>query len=152
MPPVCPHVVYLLIVDAEPSGYTRLAEAAEGMGITILHATTARAALGLARWCHPQLCMVNSQLSDASGFELLGSFRGELPEATFFLVGDRYREEDEFRALTTGSTIYVCKPVQAAWITACTLRENAQPSCSFKSGWPGVMDRIVADHTSADLR
>jgi DNA-binding response OmpR family regulator len=122
MPTICPRSAYLLLVDVQSSDYIRLAEAAQGMGITVLYATTAQSALGLARQCRPQICMVNSRLPDRCGFELLLSLRHELPEATFFLVGDQYREEDERRVMAIGATLYVCKPVHPSWITACKPR------------------------------
>ena len=145
MPPSCPRSAYLLLVDVQPSDFIRLAEAAEGMGITVLRAKTGQVALELACQCRPQICMVNSCLPDLSGFELLASLRHELREATFFLVGDQYRKEDELRALRLGSTLYVCKPVQASWIAACkpresgAVREQTTVMCdkSWPCGWPG---------------
>jgi ActR/RegA family two-component response regulator len=113
----CSHSICLGIVDAKPSDYVRLAEAAKSMGITVLQASTGRAAIQLVRQCRAQLWMVNARLPDQSGFELLEALRGELPTATLFLVGDEYCQADELRAMALGS-LYVCKPVQASWITA----------------------------------
>jgi DNA-binding response OmpR family regulator len=145
MPLDNPHPVYLLLADTQPSDYTRLAEAAQSKDMTVLQATTGRDAIRLARQCRPQLCLVNSCLPDMSGFEVLESLRGELPASTFFLIGNEYRKEDELRALAIGATIYVCKPVQASWITACKPRESGQLFCSFKPDWPEAEAHVSVD-------
>ena len=87
---VSSHSICLGILDAGASQYThtRLAKAAESMGIGVLQASTGRTAIRLARQCRPQLCIVNSCLPDLSGFDLLRSLRWEPPKATLFLVGD----------------------------------------------------------------
>ena len=63
--------------------------------------------------------IINVELPDLSGFDLVEMLR-PIPKGTaVFLVGDQYALEDELRALRLGVGSYLCKPLDDSILHAC---------------------------------
>ena len=57
------------------------------------------------------LCLVNTQLADMSGCDLLSMLRPHVPKGGAVMVGSVYDADDEIKARRSGAAMYVCKPV-----------------------------------------
>ena len=60
------------------------------------------------------LCLVNTQLADMSGCDLLPMLRPHMPGGRAVLVGNVYDANDEMKARRRAAAVYVCKPVSAS--------------------------------------
>ena len=60
--------------------------------------------------------MINTQLPDMTGFDVVERLDPRRRGSLVFLVADAYRAEDEIRALSLVATMYLCKPVSPAWL------------------------------------
>jgi len=123
----------IVIVDADYARYEDFIEAAR-QGVVSLHfCVDARSAVRLARRFRADVWLVNTTLPDMSGFDLLemlaphvmqgavdpqisGARRsldgvGKGMRSGIFLVSDAYRIEDEQRALASGVSGYLVRPV-----------------------------------------
>jgi DNA-binding response OmpR family regulator len=62
----------------------------------------------------PDVCLVNLQMPEFSGFDLVEMIQPFPEGVTVCLMADRYVLEDEVRALSLGVHSYLCKPLEAA--------------------------------------
>ncbi len=76
------------------------------------------------------LWLINSQLPDISGIDLLSLVRQRVPRTRVFLVGDHYCPQEESAARAAGATAYLCKPPTSAWLDNWVHAVRAGPSHS----------------------
>lgn len=107
----------VLIVDAQPDDYRRIASRPDQENVTFYFARSGHDALQLSQQSRVQTWLVNLHLPDMTGLELLDVVRGRYPATTFLLVGDTYSATDELAVRTAGATAYLCKPVDGAWLS-----------------------------------
>lgn len=105
----------VVVVDAELQDYAELLPELERRGFLTQSAASARAAVQVATRGAGVLWIVNVRLPDADGFDLFEQIRSRSPQATVFLIGDRYAIEDELRSRKLGAALYACKPPCVAW-------------------------------------
>ena len=108
----------LLVVDLRPDDYLQLAAEVDAAEYRFLYATCGDEALRIPRKSLFGLWLINIDLPDMSGLDLLALVRSRDPGAACILVGDTYSEAEELSARQLGATFYGCKPPQAAWLRA----------------------------------
>ncbi len=116
MKPVLTPSIRVSIVDSSPEDYNALLAVAGTPGVSIHFLSSGNDALRFARRYHPGLWVINTHLSDMSGFDLAEMLRSMRPSTLVFIIGDEYRLDDEMQALTLGMAKYLCKPLVPSWI------------------------------------
>jgi FixJ family two-component response regulator len=115
----------ILVVDPEQSDYDCLLPLAVADGCEIRFFATGGAMLRRKREMRDGLVIVNVELPDFSGFDLVEMLQ-PFPQGTaVFLVADRYAVEDEVRALRLGVSSYLCKPLEGAVLYECRAIQRA---------------------------
>lgn len=105
----------ICVVDPRPADYDAVVARAVGEDAEVVFAGSAREALRL-RPEAPEMWVVNCELPDLSGLELLDMLRGRFPQTPVCMVSDEYRPEDELAARSRGASMYLCKPLVAEWL------------------------------------
>jgi DNA-binding NarL/FixJ family response regulator len=72
-------------------------------------ATSGEEALALFRMCRPDVTLMDLQLPDMSGLEVINRIRASDPEARIIVVTMYQGDEDIFRALDAGASTYLLK-------------------------------------------
>jgi CheY-like chemotaxis protein len=102
------------IVDAHRLGYGHLSADPQAKQLDIHFLASGRELLHSWQWSRPDVCFVNLQMPDFSGFDLVEMIQPFPEGTTVYLLADRYVPEDEVRALSLGVHSYLCKPLEAA--------------------------------------
>ena len=110
----------VFVVDANVNDYRNLVESMTDGGYRMEVCPSGRAALRKDPTNPPELWVVNMNLPDMSGPDLLSMLRWRYPGVPICLVSDDYRVEDEISARCSGAEIYLCKPIESDWLTAAT--------------------------------
>ena len=108
----------VVIVDANPSDYVSLAPLVEAGEIDIRFLLSGRSAMREGRYLAAPLWMININLPDHNGFDVLEMYFQRKTTPLILMVADEYAPEDELRALELGVAKYLCKPVDPAWLHA----------------------------------
>ena len=108
------------VVGARPDDYLGLVDELAGEGVSLDVFNSARAALRSSTTAAPDLWILNMNLPDMSGTDLLSMLRWRFPGVPVFLVSDDYRQEDEISARSSGAEMYLCKPLCGEWLTEAT--------------------------------
>ena len=116
----------VVVVDADPCDYGAIASLAEAGEIDLRLFASGRSALQRAGDLQAAIWMVNVQLPDWSGFDLVEMLRDQIDGATVCIVSPKYRTEEEVRSYRTGAAMYVCKPVEASWVRAWVHQQRAR--------------------------
>lgn len=114
------NVPQVFVVDANVGDYRDLAETMTDSGYRIELCPSGRAALRKDPAESPEMWVVNMNLPDMSGPDLLSMLRWRYPGVPICLVSDEYRVEDEISARCSGAELYLCKPLESEWLTAAT--------------------------------
>lgn len=107
----------LVVVDSAPDDYTSLIEDERTPPLTIRHFRTGEEALRAFDPTATTLWMANLNLPDMTGIALLELIRRRAHRYPVVLVGDVYSADDELAARAAGASAYLCKPVEASWLT-----------------------------------
>jgi len=86
--------------------------------VTTVTATTRKTAMELARQHRPQLAIVDLQLGDDSGLDLVRDLRSEVPDIVLVMVTAYGSMEVAVRAIKAGANEVMGKPVTAREILA----------------------------------
>lgn len=116
MKPILTPSIRVTIVDSSPQDYKALLAAAGTPGVSIHFLFSGNDALRFARRHPSGLWVINTQLPDMSGFDLAEMLRAVRRSDLVFIIGDKYRLDDEVQALTLGLAKYLCKPLEPSWI------------------------------------
>jgi DNA-binding response OmpR family regulator len=108
----------IFVVDANNNDYRELVESMTDEGYKVELCPSGRAALRKDPASPPELWVVNMNLPDMTGPDLLSMLRWRYPGVPICLVSDDYRVEDEIAARCTGAEMYLCKPIESEWLTA----------------------------------
>ena len=117
------------IVDDDPNVHSELVEAIP-RHMTIETFRNGDAAIRYPQRASIDLWIINTRLPDVSGFELCRQLATTDRSPAIYLMGDQYDESEERRSYLCGATVYVCRPVRAAWLqnwTGC--RASQVDSC-----------------------
>lgn len=120
----------VLIIDDDAQTLSMLRIAFTARGYQVVTETSGRAGLRTASRVKPQVILLNIQLSDVDGRDVLVAFR-DLTSAPIIALSTRPDPEDIVRALDTGADDYVIKPFGIEELLARTRaairRATAQP-------------------------
>jgi DNA-binding response OmpR family regulator len=106
----------VIVVDSNPSDYVRLAKWARQAGMRFHQLPRGQEALQAALRVAVDLWIINVELPDMCGFELVEQLQPRRRGSKVYLVGNHYRQEDERRAVSQGVTMYLCKPARRTWL------------------------------------
>lgn len=101
----------ILVVDDEPLIRFVLAEALRGWGHVPLEAGTIAAALHLFATENPQAALLDIELPDGSGLDLLTQLKQHQPHLLVIVSSANLSVEDRITALSRGAYAFLAKPV-----------------------------------------
>ena len=104
------------IVDLQYEDYDSLLELAGATGCDLSFTQTGHSALRISRLLGADLWIINADLPDMSGFDLLDMLQSTFAGSVVFIVDSVYRLEHERRAMMLKAAQYLCKPVVASWL------------------------------------
>lgn len=110
--------VRILIVDAEPQSMRLLRTALGKEGYRTTEAGTAAEALAAASARKPDLILLELDLPDADGTDLIKSLREQWCHRPILVVSARDREDDKVQALDRGADDYITKPFSTGELVA----------------------------------
>ncbi|HEX5462708.1 MAG TPA: LytTR family DNA-binding domain-containing protein [Steroidobacteraceae bacterium] len=115
----------LLIVDDEPAARTGLVRLCEGMADVhvVGEAGTGAGAIEAAACLRPDLMLLDADLPDMTGFDVLGALRRRQQRRTILLTANVHEAS---RAFAAGAMDFLVKPVTGAAISASILRARAR--------------------------
>ncbi len=79
----------------------------------------ARSVLRLTAVNRIALWVIEIELPDMSGLDLIEMIRDRLQDSTVCMIGATYRQTDEARAYRAGATIYASRPLESTWLISC---------------------------------
>ena len=141
MPRLLSSQMHIAVADPRPKDYRDLTLLAGEHGWHIHFLTTGGAAIQLARRGFSALWMVNINLPDMSGFDLLEMLRDEAVKPRVFAVADQYRAEDERHACCRGADVFVCKDAGQSIDCRPILEALIVEKCA---GPPGISESSIA--------
>ena len=104
------------VVDSNPSDYRHLVQDNDDPNTTFAFLSDARSALRVNPSNSNAVWIINLDLPDMSGVDLLSMLRTRFPTSPVYLVGDDYHPEQERAARMSGASLYFCKPLQPEWL------------------------------------
>jgi DNA-binding response OmpR family regulator len=113
------------ICDPDTPAYESVLSELQGSDLTCCFLSTGNDALELARRWSVGLWLINSRLSDMSGFDLARRLRRSNAGVRVLIVGDDYSVDEELQTLSLGLVKYLVKPLDGDWLVRC-----AQPAIS----------------------
>ncbi len=117
----------LLVVETDAAEIRVLRDLFQGRGYEIHEAHTGAEARALAGRRSFDLILLDHQLPDASGEELLAHFRQRNPRALVVILTPEPTPDNSVRLLKSGAAAYVRQPVDAAYLGAlCASMARAQ--------------------------
>jgi len=136
------------VVDSCPQDYLSLVAGLTSQQIPYHLLLTGEDALRRTGLATSGLWLINMDLPDMRGTDLLGLVRQRTPTVPVFLVGDNYSSQEELAARAAGSTAYLCKPPNFAWLEEWARTVRAGPRDQSLSSHP-LLDKALA--TFSDL-
>lgn len=137
----------VLIVDDNPVASQLLAQGFERLAMTATTSNGSITAMEAVRTFTPSLCVVDLQLGDESGLDLIREIRAELPTALIILLTGYGSIDVAVRAVKAGADEVLEKPITAREILA---RVEGGASAETLIDTPSV-DRAVWEHVSRVL-
>ncbi|HEY9854329.1 MAG TPA: response regulator [Stenomitos sp.] len=102
----------ILVIEDDPACQEIIAARLEAGGFGCVPASTGQAGLGLARDHAVAAILLDLRLPDQDGLELLGTLRRQLPELPIIVMTAHGSEAIAVKALTSGASDYLIKPIQ----------------------------------------
>jgi DNA-binding response OmpR family regulator len=110
---------HILIVDGDAAARTELGREITRLGHTVSYATTAEAAsLALARATRPDLALIETDLPDSDGRELVARLRRRGALLPLILLADNASEEDIVWGLDAGADDFLVRPLRMREVAA----------------------------------
>lgn len=106
----------ILVVDTRPDDYVSFAPWVKKNGIELRFVSSGKAALRAATEMNPALWLINVELPEMTGFDLLEMVRDKMGSACAVVVADHYLPQDEMRSAEVGAMLYACKPLESSWL------------------------------------
>lgn len=133
----------IVVVDPQPDDYTVVTPWAEENNIQCHFVVSGLSALRVARDRKPALWMINVELPEMTGFDLLEMISDILGAPFVVLVANQYRSEDELRSAEAGASLYISKPVERSWLDTLHLAVNDGLFLSGKRRQAGVHPHTI---------
>ncbi|WP_236715562.1 two-component system response regulator [Pseudomonas sp. BMS12] len=102
----------ILIVDDQSSDVLILSEALHDLG-EVISATDGRTALEIARFCRPDLVLLDIQMPGMNGFDICRVMKSDpkLCDAAILFVTSHTQSDNEIKALELGGVDFIQKPL-----------------------------------------
>jgi len=108
--------ITVVVVDPRVADYVDLMQLATASGWNIHFLRGGRDAIRAAVYIPADLWIVNGDLPDSDGLDVVEMLHPYVSASDIFVIADTYREADEMRALALGVAVFLCKPLEAAWL------------------------------------
>ena len=118
----------LVIVDSQPQDYQSLLTELSSWRVNCHLYSTGDEALRRTGASTTGPWLINTQLPDMQGVELLKLVRQRVRTASVLLVSDAYSSEEEVAVRAAGATAYLCKPPSITWLYSFTNTVRAGPA------------------------
>ena len=112
----------VVVVDDCPGDYTVFGPLEQNGELKLQFITTGGDALRRSQGLSVNLWLINTQLPDLSGFDIVEMLQPVPPGTAVFLIGNHYRSADELKALRLGVSKYLVKPLSCDWLSDFRLR------------------------------
>ena len=146
----CSRSLHVVVVDECPGDYTNFRPLVQSGEIELQFVTSGGDALRLSHRWLIHLWLINTQLPDLSGFDVVEMLQPMPPGTAVFLIGNQYGSEDELRALRLGVSKFLVKPLSCEWLSDFRLR--APPGRpTIRAGYPRA-DARAPDVRVPDVR
>ena len=142
--PGAPGVRRLLLVDDDPALRRNLVRALESDGFTVTAAGSLKDAYELAADAPPDFAVLDLNLSDGHGMELVRTLLELRPGARIVIVTGYDSIASSLVALKAGALDYLAKPATAAQIIASLRGGRRTPDAAHEA--PMSADRIRWEH------
>lgn len=113
-----PGIRQLVVVDPDLHAYRTLVESAQSGELKLTLTSSGRSALRLLPSFIDATWVINTQLPDMSGFELLDMLFSLQHKLRAAVIDNEYDRDRELQALRQRAMQYVCKPMHPSWIDA----------------------------------
>jgi DNA-binding NarL/FixJ family response regulator len=140
--------IRILIVDDHPlmrEGIGAVLEEEEGM-LVVGSASNGQQAIELFRECRPDVTLMDIQMPEMNGIEVMKAIRGEFPAARFVVLTTYDGDVQALRALKAGATGYLLKNM--IWKD---LPECIRVVHSGRRRIPPEVAAAIAEHVTDDL-
>jgi DNA-binding response OmpR family regulator len=108
--------IVIAVADAREADYIELLRLATRRRWSVHLMPSGRDAVRAAEYLPANLWIINADLPDMNGLDVVELLLSYVSPSDIFVIVDRYREEDEIRALALGVALFLCKPLEAAWL------------------------------------
>ena len=139
----------LLLVDDDPNLCRVLARALEARGYDVITATNAVDAAALAGQHPPDFAVVDLNLPDRPGLQLVTTLRRLNPSARIVVLTGYGSIASAIAAIKLGATYYLAKPVNADDVVDAFARTDGDPDAPVQK--PMSADRLVWEHINRVL-
>lgn len=130
----------VLVVDDEPSNRQLLLYALKNSPYEIHQAESGREALQCIEGLHFSLALVDIELPDVSGLEVVAALRRQFTTMTIVVLTANYSPTIVQQACDAGANVYVCKPFEIKRFMEFLQELPTQPPTSEM--------RVLGDHLS----
>ena len=112
----------VVVVDDCPGDYAIFRPLEQDGNLELQFVASGGDALRLSHQLPVNLWLINTQLPDLSGFDVVEMLQPVPTGTAVFLIGNQYRSADELRALRLGVSKYLVKPLSCDWLADFRLR------------------------------
>jgi len=127
MKPINGELHDLVVVDSQPQDYQSLLTKLSCWRVRCHLYFTGDEAFRRAGVSTTDLWLINTQLPDMQGVELLQLVRQRTRTTPVFLVSDVYTPQEELAVRAAGAAAYLCKPPCIAWLHSFANAARAGP-------------------------
>lgn len=113
----------LMVVDPNERDYLALSAHAPSVGVRVRFAHTGAEALACRSLERVMAWLINIQLPDMTGLELVQFLRQRQTQVPVLMVDDWYAADREVTVLATGRLHYLCKPLEPSCLEALVTHE-----------------------------
>ena len=105
----------IVVVDSRPVDYVTFAPWAKENDIEFRFLSCGLNALRMARAVKPAQWIINVELPEMTGFDLLEMLRVTIEEPWVVMVADQYQPQNELRSAELNASFFACKPLDVSW-------------------------------------
>ena len=125
----------IVVVDSRPVDYVTFAPWARANVVEFRFLSCGLNALRMARAVKPTLWIINVELPEMTGFDLLKMLRGTIEDHLVVMVADQYQPQNELRSAELNASFFACKPLDVSWFDK-LLRGGTRRSHFFREQSP----------------
>ena len=104
----------VVVVDSRPVDYATFAPWARANVVEFRFLSCGLNALRMATAVKPALWMINVELPEMTGFDLLKMLRVTIEDQLVVMVADQYQPQNELRSAELNASFFACKPLDVS--------------------------------------